>query len=235
MVSPLRPNRPKRPDRSHRRATPHRRASRAESARTQERILDAAEALFVEMGFAATSLRAIATRAGVNLASAHYHFGSKEGLFEATVERRVEPVNEARIRGIEALEASHASPSVEEILEVFFAPLAEYGVRSTLSRLIARLFCEPESLSKPLLQKVFGPTGDRFIRALEKALPDQSVDELRWRFHFTIGSMIHLLNFDRPLQMPASSSARRDGLWRLLSFAAAGIRQGVKESGEGPR
>ncbi len=232
MDSPLRPDRPDRPNRSN---SPRRRSSRAESTRTQERILDAAEALYVEMGFAAASLRAIAARAGVNLASTHYHFGSKEGLLEATVERRVEPVTEVRLRGLEALEAEKASPSVEEILEVFFLPLAENGVRSTLSRLMARLFCEPESMSKPLIERVFSPTCDRFIAALGKALPDQSVDELRWRFHFVIGSMIHLLNFDRPLQMPASSDARRDGLQRLLSFAAAGMRLGPRESGEGPR
>ncbi|MGE4608973.1 MAG: TetR family transcriptional regulator, partial [Myxococcota bacterium] len=42
---------------------------------TPTAILEAAESLFIEMGYAGTSLRAIATRAGVNLASAHYHFG----------------------------------------------------------------------------------------------------------------------------------------------------------------
>src|SRR3954462_8973427 len=47
---------------------------------TTEKILDTAEALFMEHGFEATSLRAITTAAGVNLASVNYHFGSKEEL-----------------------------------------------------------------------------------------------------------------------------------------------------------
>ena len=79
------------------------RTTRADSEETRTRILDAAEELFVEMGFAAASLRAIASRAGVNLAAAHYHFGSKEGLLGATVHRRVAPINEARARGLDAL------------------------------------------------------------------------------------------------------------------------------------
>jgi AcrR family transcriptional regulator len=45
---------------------------------TKERILDAAEALFMEHGFEATSLRQITALAEVNLAAVSYHFGSKE-------------------------------------------------------------------------------------------------------------------------------------------------------------
>ena len=67
---------------------------RPESAETQTRILDAAEALFIENGYSATSLRAVASRAGANLAAAHYHFGSKEGLLRACVHRRLQPVQQ---------------------------------------------------------------------------------------------------------------------------------------------
>ena len=41
---------------------------------TVERILDAAEQLFAEKGFAETSLRLITSKAGVNLAAVNYHF-----------------------------------------------------------------------------------------------------------------------------------------------------------------
>ena len=45
---------------------------------TVERILDVAEILFAEKGFAATSLRLITRKAQVNLAAVNYHFGSKK-------------------------------------------------------------------------------------------------------------------------------------------------------------
>ena len=54
-------------------------AGRAEGrVATKTRILAATEKLFVLHGFDATSLRAITTEAGVNLAAVNYHFGSKE-------------------------------------------------------------------------------------------------------------------------------------------------------------
>ena len=49
---------------------------------TKTRILDAAEKLFGEKGFDATSLRDITTEADVNLAAVNYHFQSKESLIE---------------------------------------------------------------------------------------------------------------------------------------------------------
>ena len=52
---------------------------------TKDRILESAEKLFAEQGYAATSLRSIIAAAGVNLASVHYHFHSKESLLEAVM------------------------------------------------------------------------------------------------------------------------------------------------------
>lgn len=50
---------------------------------TVTRILDTAEVLFAERGFAETSLRNITSKARVNLAAVNYHFGSKKALIQA--------------------------------------------------------------------------------------------------------------------------------------------------------
>ena len=55
--------------------------------RTREALLDAAEALFCERGFAGVGNRELVARAGVNLAAIRYHFGSKRGLYLETVRR----------------------------------------------------------------------------------------------------------------------------------------------------
>ena len=54
---------------------------------TKERILDVAERLFADHGYATTSLRDITTEADVNLASVNYHFGSKDALLIAVLNR----------------------------------------------------------------------------------------------------------------------------------------------------
>jgi TetR/AcrR family transcriptional regulator len=54
---------------------------------TRERILEAAQALFVEKGFAAVSMREVAARSGVTKSLIHHHFGSKEALWELVKEQ----------------------------------------------------------------------------------------------------------------------------------------------------
>src|SRR3984957_3058267 len=91
---------------------------------TRDKILDTAERLFGEYGYAATSLRQIIAEAGVNLAAIHYHFGSKEDLLDRVIFRKASPVNEERLATLDRLEAAaQAGPvPLEEILRAFLGP-----------------------------------------------------------------------------------------------------------------
>ena len=58
---------------------------------TREAILDAARDAFADRGFAATSIRSIATAAGVDGALVHHYFGTKQQLFAAAMELPLDP------------------------------------------------------------------------------------------------------------------------------------------------
>jgi AcrR family transcriptional regulator len=71
---------------TERAATGPRRAGRPrDAAATRQALLDAARQLFASAGYDATTVRAIADRAGVNQALLFRYFGSKEGLFDEAV------------------------------------------------------------------------------------------------------------------------------------------------------
>ena len=55
----------------------------------KENLLKAAEKLFAELGYDAVSTRAIAAKAGVNMAMLNYYFGSKDGLYKAIIEQSI--------------------------------------------------------------------------------------------------------------------------------------------------
>lgn len=65
----------------------------ASSEQTIQALINAAGELAADKGFANVSTRAVAARAGANISSIHYHFGSKEGLFEAVLRRIIEHIN----------------------------------------------------------------------------------------------------------------------------------------------
>jgi AcrR family transcriptional regulator len=58
---------------------------------TRDAILDAARDCFAERGLASTSVRAVATRAGVDPALVHHYFGTKSALFAAAMELPFDP------------------------------------------------------------------------------------------------------------------------------------------------
>ena len=70
----------------------------AKSRNTEQKIFDAATELFLEKGVDRTSVREIASRAGINLALMNYYFRSKENLFDAIFTRLVQKNSEELIR-----------------------------------------------------------------------------------------------------------------------------------------
>ncbi|MCP4036878.1 MAG: TetR/AcrR family transcriptional regulator [bacterium] len=68
---------------------------RADGPQGRLRILDEAAVLFLERGYAATSLRAVAAAAGMKAGSLYYHFESKEALFLAILQRGIDVMVDA--------------------------------------------------------------------------------------------------------------------------------------------
>jgi AcrR family transcriptional regulator len=74
---------------------PQGRPPKEDSSDIRQQIMDAAVDLFASQGYAATPVREIADRVGVNPAMIHYYFGSKEALLHAALEQALEPMAEA--------------------------------------------------------------------------------------------------------------------------------------------
>src|SRR5690554_3439746 len=89
---------------------------------TVTRILDTAEVLFAERGFAETSLRTITSKARVNLAAVNYHFGSKKALIQAVFARYLDPFTVRFHHALDELERQHAGSVIP--LEVLLETMA---------------------------------------------------------------------------------------------------------------
>ncbi len=105
---------------------------------TKEKLLDHAEQLFAEKGIQATSIRDITQNTGVNIASVNYHFGSKDGLVEQVLERRIIPLNQARVERLQQVfkiaDAAGRKSSVEELLRALIEPTFEFAATLPESR-----------------------------------------------------------------------------------------------------
>ncbi len=79
-------------------------------ARSREDILDAAERLFAERGYGATSLSEVGHLAGLSRAAPGYFFGSKADLYRAVLDRCFAEAREAVLRGRDRALASAERP-----------------------------------------------------------------------------------------------------------------------------
>jgi AcrR family transcriptional regulator len=191
---------------------------------TKERILDAAEKLFGQNGFEATSLRDITTEAGVNLAAVNYHFQTKDSLIDAAIARRMEPVN---LKRMEMLDQAGPDPTLEQILIAFMQPVLDRHLAATMG-LMGQVLAAPDMFVARFFKKHISAVSHRFIDALAKALPDLSRTEVLWRLNFTGGALGHVLARG-PILAEISGGLcdpedRPAILARLVTFAAAGFR-----------
>jgi AcrR family transcriptional regulator len=215
----------------------------SETETTRGRLLDVAERMFAELGIAATSLRAITSEAGANLAAVNYHFGSKAGLIEEVYARRIRPLNEERLRQLdEARRAAGGRPvALEAILVAFLDPVRRlcadpHRGGAPFLRLMARVNMEPGEEVRRLVYRQFVETGLHFHGALRAALPHLEPDEIFVRFRFALGAMFftfaQVLDPER-LGLPVRVSAEIEGraLEDLVTFLAAGFRAPATRGG----
>jgi AcrR family transcriptional regulator len=199
---------------------------------TQDRILNSAERLFSERGIDGVSLREITTDSGVNSASLHYHFGSKIAVLERIFELRAAPIAEERERLLSQLKTNRQGrPKVEDVLYAFLRPALESQETAdgdSFRMLRARLAFEREEVRRRVLDKAFNRSSQMALQALALALPHLDAQELHWRFHFLLGSMVYTMAY--PGRIESLSDEKIDtrdwqkALDRLVAFAAAGLR-----------
>ena len=165
---------------------------------TRETILDAAEETFAKSGYAGTSLREIASRAGVNQALVHHYFGSKDGLFKAIFLRRGQELGRERLELLELLEKRATPPTLEEIVRAYLIPAFNMKRRGpggiAFLKLQAQLQAEPSSISMKLRTLVYEEPMQRFIAALKRAVPHLDAKAVYWRTVFMVGAFHYTIS-----------------------------------------
>jgi AcrR family transcriptional regulator len=201
---------------------------------TKQRILDTAERLFADQGYAGVSLRQIIADAGVNLAAIHYHFGSKEEVLDHVVMRKAGPVNRERLERLDQVEKG-GRLEVKRILEAFLMPMAEVAEENPdFCRMMGRL--QAEGILTQVLVRNFQPVLERFLGALRRALPDIPESEFAWRVHFMQGAIAHAM-LGQPAALAKLDVHARfsERLERLVTFLSAGLSAPAPPAGGSPK
>jgi len=206
-------------------------------ADTVTRILDSAEQLFAEKGFAETSLRMITTRAKVNLAAVNYHFGSKKDLIQAVFARFLTPFTQKLSKELDMVVAVKNDPTFQDVLGVLAKTMLtgietsdKYNKLSVFMRLLGLAYTQAQGHLRRFLHENYSSTYKRFIGYLKLAHPNLSSEEIFWRIHFAIGAAVFTMSSLEVLRNMAFADTGHDSsveavMQQLIPFLAAALEQ----------
>jgi AcrR family transcriptional regulator len=202
---------------------------------TVERILDAAELLFAEKGFAETSLRLITSKAGVNLAAVNYHFGSKKALIQAVFSRFLGPFCSSLEQELDRRQGQlEQKASLEELLGILVEQALAVKPRigndlSIFMRLLGLAFSQSQGHLRRYLEDMYGKVFRRYMSLVHESVPHIPPIELFWRVHFMLGAAAFSMSGIKALRAIAETdfavNTSIEQVMRLMvPFLAAGMR-----------
>jgi AcrR family transcriptional regulator len=206
-------------------------------ADTVTRILDSAEQLFAEKGFAETSLRMITTRAKVNLAAVNYHFGSKKDLIQAVFARFLTPFTQKLNKELDSVVTQKSDPNFQDVLGVLAKTMLtgvesndKYNKLSVFMRLLGLAYTQQQGHLRRFLFENYSSVYVRFIGYLKAAHPSLSSEEIFWRIHFAIGSAVFTMSSIEVLRNMSIADTGKDArvedvMQKLIPFLAAALEQ----------
>lgn len=167
------------------------------SEEIREKLLDTAEYLFAERGFFGVSIRDITEAAGVRNASINYHFETKQNLFLEVVNRRVEPLADARLRALRQVDLQDRDLErvVMGVAQAFIKPIIDYAAKGgkgwkNYCTLIAHLGVQKIWVDNAVSTK-YDAHAFEFINALKTIFSGATEFQIHCCFQFLLSTTLY--------------------------------------------
>ncbi len=202
---------------------------------TRRRILATAGELFAERGFLATTMRRIAERAGVNLASAHYHFGSKQALYLEVVRAEFGKL-EARLAARGATPGASLDLLSREELEQTLCLRIEIMLETVLDvsgihgSIVMREMADPSAALPVIVKQFIDPQRREMGRIVARLAPKLSETEIELCTRSIVGQAF-FYRTHRPVLLLMMGRAHypkgltREAAEHITAFSLGGLDQ----------
>lgn len=173
------------------RSAPARSASRSDGEERRQSILDAASALFAQQGFDGATTRAIAARAGCNVAAIKYYFGDKAGLLASVMEHATARVLEGGAHFV-----PHPEADPRDALKAWITWVLRTGRRRTRAgqlpaKLMMQALMSSDRVASRLAERLGAPVRHGILALIDRVFDgklDPALREHAFVFVFSLCS-----------------------------------------------
>jgi TetR/AcrR family transcriptional regulator, regulator of cefoperazone and chloramphenicol sensitivity len=154
---------------------------------TKERIILAAAEEFANIGFHATTTRAICQRAGVNIAAINYHFNSKELLYKHVVGYLFDTTENIDLAPIKVSTPQEAEQAIREwIKSILLNITSSESLFSWKNRILFREMLDPSELLPIFFDEYFNPRFATIEYYIRLGMPDDASKDVVYLVIFSI-------------------------------------------------
>ena len=209
---------------------------RASNADPRHRLLEAAGEMFAERGFRGTTVREICRRAGTNIATVNYYFGSKEKLYSAVLQYSLIAAIKKYPPDLGLGENATPEDRLEAFVQSLMLRLLDEGRPAWHGKLMSREIVEPTFALDALVKEVIRPLSGRLQSIVGAVLgPRASQEEIRLCAESISGQCLHYRHARAVIaRLYPEQKYSRDGLKRLgdhiTRFSLAALKQFKKEN-----
>jgi AcrR family transcriptional regulator len=139
---------------------------------TRERIMKAAERLFAERGYDATSIRAIVAKARVNQAAINYHFDGKDGLYREVLRVAFGALTEQQLEHADEMKAMSREDALAEFIRRQLRPLLGRDEYSRHMRIFNWETVRPTAVFRKLLSEEAAPFMGLAVELVRRFQPE---------------------------------------------------------------
>jgi AcrR family transcriptional regulator len=139
---------------------------------TRERIMKAAERLFAERGYDATSIRAIVAKARVNQAAINYHFDGKDGLYREVLRAAFRALTEQQLEHADEMKAMSREAALAEFIRRQLRPLLGRDEYSRHMRILNWETVRPTAVFRKLLSEEAAPFMGLAVELVRRFQPE---------------------------------------------------------------
>jgi AcrR family transcriptional regulator len=161
------------------------------------RLIDAAIELFAKKGYEGTSVRDLATAAGVNVAAVSYHFGSKDDLYHESLRaclagcKTMKELMQVHLEAAQRTKTRKAAEEalrgcIQDFLHVLTSPEARH------SHLVMREQSEGKARFEPVIREFFQPVGIILREVILMLAPGLSLMQVFMVISGIIGQCLHI-------------------------------------------